>query len=271
MKKCTKCNIEKELSDFSKNKSSKDGLRPSCKSCVKEYYKSNADTIKEYNKEHYKANADKKNKQSKKYYKSNADKIKECKKKYHKANANKIKEYKKEYQKENADKIKEWQKEYRKANADKIKEYQKKYQKENADKINKCKKEYQKANADKINKHTKKRRKTDPLFKLTGSIRNLIRGSFKRGIKNLAKSKRTEEILGCSIPFFCNYIKGQFKKGMTLENHGEWHLDHIKPVSVATTEEEVIELNHYTNFQPLWAVDNLSKSNKLVEKQLKFL
>ena len=49
---------------------------------------------------------------------------------------------------------------------------------------------------------------------------------------------------------------------MTFENHGEWHLDHIKPISLAKSEEEIIELNHYTNFQPLWAKDNLSKSNK---------
>ncbi len=49
---------------------------------------------------------------------------------------------------------------------------------------------------------------------------------------------------------------------MTWENHGEWHIDHIIPISWGKTESEVIELNHYTNFQPLWAKDNLSKGNR---------
>lgn len=50
---------------------------------------------------------------------------------------------------------------------------------------------------------------------------------------------------------------------MTLDNYGEWHLDHIIPISSAKTEEEVIKLNHYTNFQPLWAEDNWNKGNKI--------
>ena len=51
---------------------------------------------------------------------------------------------------------------------------------------------------------------------------------------------------------------------MTLENHGEWHLDHIIPLAIAKTEEEIIKLNHYTNFQPLWAIDNLKKGAKIL-------
>ena len=58
---------------------------------------------------------------------------------------------------------------------------------------------------------------------------------------------------------------------MTWENHGEWHIDHIMPMYTAQTEEETLELNHYTNLQPLWAEENLSKSNKIITKQFKFL
>lgn len=54
---------------------------------------------------------------------------------------------------------------------------------------------------------------------------------------------------------------------MNWSNQGIWHLDHIKPISLATTEEEVIALNHYTNFQPLWAEDNLRKGNKYEENR----
>jgi hypothetical protein len=52
---------------------------------------------------------------------------------------------------------------------------------------------------------------------------------------------------------------------MSWENHGKWHLDHIKPISLAENEEDVYILNNYTNFQPLWAFDNLSKGNKYEE------
>jgi hypothetical protein len=58
---------------------------------------------------------------------------------------------------------------------------------------------------------------------------------------------------------------------MTWDNYGEWHLDHIKPISLGKTEEEVIQLYHYTNFQPLWAKDNVVKYNKIISKQLRFL
>jgi hypothetical protein len=51
---------------------------------------------------------------------------------------------------------------------------------------------------------------------------------------------------------------------MTWDNHGEWHYDHIYPVSLAENETHLIELNHYTNFQPLWAIDNIQKGCKII-------
>jgi hypothetical protein len=129
-----------------------------------------------------------------------------------------------------------------------------------------CRKKYTEENRERINNYTLNRLKTDPLYKLTFSIRNNIRGCFKRGNNKFIKSKKTENILGCTIQEFIDFIQSQFQKGMTLENHGEWHLDHIIPLASASSEEEIIKLNHYTNFQPLWAIDNLKKSNKLITK-----
>lgn len=51
---------------------------------------------------------------------------------------------------------------------------------------------------------------------------------------------------------------------MTFENHGEWHLDHIIPLASAINEEDIIKLNHYTNFQPLWSKENLKKGSKII-------
>ena len=102
--------------------------------------------------------------------------------------------------------------------------------------------------------------KEDPLFKLSHNLRNLIRNSIKR--KNFSKNTKTFQILGCSFDDFKLYIEQQFCTGMLWENYGEWEYDHITPVSWATTEDDVIKLNHYTNFQPLWRKDNQQKSNR---------
>lgn len=62
-----------------------------------------------------------------------------------------------------------------------------------------------------------------------------------------------------------DYIESKFEPGMSWENHGEWHLDHIIPLSRfdCTKENEILKANALENLQPLWAVDNLRKGNKL--------
>ena len=108
----------------------------------------------------------------------------------------------------------------------------------------------------------RKKRSGDPLFKLKDSIIGLIYHSIRRN--RFKKNSKTEKILGCSYELFKEFIENKFKDGMTWENKGEWHLDHIIPISSATNEEEIYELNHYTNFQPLWREENISKGNKII-------
>ena len=115
-------------------------------------------------------------------------------------------------------------------------------------------------------KYKNEKRINDPLFKLSCNIRQSIRQSIKR--KGYSKKSQSNKILGCSFEEFKIYLERKFTKGMNWENQGEWHLDHIYPVSLAKDEEEIIKLNHYTNFQPLWAIDNIRKGNKIIEKQL---
>lgn len=147
------------------------------------------------------------------------------------------------------------------------KETQKKYYQKNKEKIRLLRREYFKdynlKNKDIINKYTreyrKQRRIDDPLYKLKIYTSNLIRLSIKKmGFK---KSYTSEKILGTSYKNFKIHLEKQFKDGMNWDNQGQWHLDHIKPISLAKTEQEVYELNHYTNYQPLWAEDNLKKYN----------
>ena len=67
--------------------------------------------------------------------------------------------------------------------------------------------------------------------------------------------------MGCSVSFLKGFLEAKFKEDMTWENHGEWHIDHIKPCLSFNLldEEKQKKCFHYTNLQPLWADENLSK------------
>jgi hypothetical protein len=141
------------------------------------------------------------------------------------------------------------------------KEYWKEYRENN--------KEYYENNKQKKIKrqveYVKQRKKTDNFFKLKLSIRYLIYISIRK--KGFTKRSQTYKILGCTYEEFKKHLENQFTDGMSWENQGKWHLDHIYPISLAKDEEELYKLNHYTNFQPLWAEDNLKKGNKVIEQK----
>lgn len=169
--------------------------------------------------------------------------------------------------KENKEKIKKYQSDYRANNKEKIKKYSREWRAKNKEKIREDKRLY-----------VNKKRAEDPLYKLTSNVRCLIKNTFLS--KGLKKANKTEEILGCTIEFFIDYISAQFKDEMSVENYGSckdesctryWELDHIYPVSKAISEEHLIQLNHYTNFRPLWYEDNRNKHNKIEEVQLRLL
>ena len=158
-------------------------------------------------------------------------------------------------------------KEWRKNNKHKYKACKKKYREKNQEKEKMSIRAWKIANKENVRQYQKnyykERFKKDPLFKLNHNIRGLISSSFKRFKFN--KRSRTKNILGCCMEEFKAHIESQFLNGMSWENRNEWHLDHIMPVSMAKTEDELIRLNHYKNFRPLWAMDNLVKSDKTPE------
>jgi hypothetical protein len=80
-----------------------------------------------------------------------------------------------------------------------------------------------------------------------------------------AKSHRTTRLIGCSIEHLRQHLEAQFTEGMTWDNHGEWHIDHIRPCASfdLTHEQQQLECFNYTNLQPLWAKDNLSKGARI--------
>lgn len=117
-------------------------------------------------------------------------------------------------------------------------------------------------NRDRCNHRVRERRETEPLFKLKQNIRSRTGKAFKS--KGIIKLHKNEEMLGCTYEFMRDYLVSQFTEGMTLENYGEWHIDHIIPLASAKTEKELLALAHYTNLQPLWAEDNIKKGDKIL-------
>lgn len=250
---CLKCKECKEINQFSKDKTNKDGLNSKCKICSKLYYIENKDHItknriiyKEINKV-----------KIQNYYHNNKDK-------YYL------------YKEQNIEKIKSYDKEYRTKN--KRTEYNQEYYIENKNKIIEYSKGYKINNRDKIRKYCNDRYKNDYLYNLSTNIRASIFDSFKTTLKgNFSKSKRTQEILGCTFEEFFIYLQNKFEPWMNWKNKGlyngefnyGWDLDHIIPISSVKTEEDIYKLNHYTNFQPLCSkVNREIKRDKLNYKKL---
>lgn len=158
------------------------------------------------------------------------------------------------------------QKSYYIKNKDKIKVYKHGYFIKNKTTLKLKQKEYNITNKEEINitknLRDKYRRQTDILYKLKRNIGTRIRLSLKVTVWN--KNNTTKEILGCTFEQLKQHLEAQFKPGMTWENHGQWHIDHIQPLASAKTEEEIYKLCHYTNLQPLWAAENLSKGAKIL-------
>ena len=110
--------------------------------------------------------------------------------------------------------------------------------------------------------YEKERKKSDPEFKLAKTLRSRLNSALNR--KNAIKSTKTLDLIGCSTSFLMEYLAAKFTDGMTWENHGEWHIDHIHACAKFNLliEDEQRKCFHYTNLQPLWAKDNLSKGAK---------
>jgi hypothetical protein len=170
------------------------------------------------------------------------------------------------YLSKNKEKISEYLKIYNKKNKEEIIKKRKTYYKENKDKILSVNKEYHKKNVNKIRvrkkNYTKQKRSSDIMFKLKETVRKRILNFIKT--KNIKKNFKTFEIIGCTPEFLIKHLEQQFSFGMSWENKSEWHIDHIIPLSSAKNENELYKLCHYTNLQPLWAKENIKKSNKIL-------
>lgn len=233
MKICKKCHIEKNIDNFYKSKSTKDGFRGTCIDCHNLYYTDNRDKIIN---------------RVKKHKSENSEHYKEYLKEYYSNNKELIKENRNIYIENNKDKISESQKAWRTENKDLISEYRKR----NIEKRRKNRREYE-----------KKKKSEDPLYRITCSIRTLISMSIRKN--GFSKKSKTSNILGCSFIEFKIHIESQFDENMNWDNYGiYWQIDHIYPISKYKDESHLIELNHYTNLRPLESSENNKKKNSIL-------
>ena len=135
--------------------------------------------------------------------------------------------------------------EWRENNPDKVKEYRKKYSKSESYK------------EDRKNWHISFKKRSPHIL----AWRSILINSLKRMGKK--KEDETIKLLGYSALELKEYIESLFVEGMSWDNYGEWHIDHIKPVSSYEQDTPVDVVNSLENLQPLWAFDNLSKGNKI--------
>jgi len=228
------------------------------KKARREYNHRNKEKVNLYNKKWYSENKGKKHE----YYKNN-------KKPLSKEEKIKKKEYMVVYREDN----KEVLREYRLMNKEKLAKNNEKWLKNNREIAREKSRRWRKNNPNKTRESNRvrqlKRKKNDPLFRLSCNVRSMLCKVIQR--QGFKKNTRSHNILGCDFDTFKKHIENQLEDWMTWDNYGlyngqekyGWDIDHITPISVATTEDEVLKLNHHKNLQPLCSKINRDiKSNK---------
>lgn len=178
----------------------------------------------------------------------------------------------KKSKKKNADKRKLWATEYRNKNKDRINALNKESKQRNSIRVKATAKRYKATNRVRVNTYMKdyfrRRSNVDELFRLSARIRKRTCAAFKNS--GYKKKGPTEQLLGAPFIVVRNHIESLLTDGMTMEKIGmEIHIDHVIPLASAKTEQELIDLCHYTNLQPLWALDNIKKGAKIISKSIK--
>ncbi len=174
-------------------------------------------------------------------------------KSYRDNNLEAAKKARKIYYDENIDKMRAEKRQYNAKHTDAKREYDLVYRVENKEKIRAYQKVWDKKDREKVQSRIKRN--------LRRRIIHVIQSGYK--------SDSTMNLLGCDISFFLNHLEKLFDDTMNWDNYGQfgWHIDHIIPCDSfdLTLEEEQRKCFHYTNLQPLWWSDNLSKSKKILK------
>lgn len=232
-KQCTKCKEIKPYSEFSKNKRYKCGLNSWCKKCMYDWRINNAEKIKI---------------RMTRYREENLDKIRESERKWRKNNVEKKKEDDKKWQQNNPEKVREANKRWRLSHPDKVREIRLNWNKRNKNKL----KQYTATVESKIEKRLSRR----------------LSKQIWQSLKDGKGKKHWEDLVGYSLKDLSKHLEKLFKKGMSWNNYGKWHIDHIIPISFfqfnSFNDWEFKYCWSLNNLQPLWAEENIRKYNKII-------
>ena len=220
------------------------------------YYRDNRDLISEKRKLYYQENRTGVLSRNKKWRENNNELLSEIRRKYYESNKEDILHGRREKYSSDDELRKQ------------INDRNNAYRKNHLDKIKECQREYRKRNKD------KRRRYYHEVLKVNENSRAamICRRVLKNLLANMKRGKGhdTEHLLGYSKKEFKEAMEKLFLEGMSWGNHGEWHLDHKKPVSHFLTEgvSDIAEINKLDNLLPMWKQDNLSKGTKTLENWL---
>lgn len=161
-------------------------------------------------------------------------------------------------------------KKYREKNKESLYENHKKWYEDNKEKWNEYIKEYREKNAEKIREskrnYERTRKDNDPIYKLISNFRTAIYQVLKEN--NVDKNGHYFEVLKYTPEELINHLEKQFTDGMTWDNYGQWHVDHVMPISVHDIQEigddEFMRCWSLSNLQPMWGDENIRKSNKIL-------
>lgn len=201
------------------------------------------------------------------YYAANREKILKQAAGYLSANAEKIRLSRKARYDENLERERARSRAHRSANLEKSRAREAAYAKANPDKRRASNAAWRAANSERLAKfyadRQRSRHKTDPVFRLTHSLRSRLILAFKAQGAN--KATTTFELIGCTKEELRQHLVSQFREGMTLENHGKvWHIDHIRPCASFDLSDpnQATLCFHYSNLQPLFVDENLRKGGQ---------
>lgn len=115
-----------------------------------------------------------------------------------------------------------------------------------------------------VRKWKAKKRLEDPFFFVKENCRTRISAHLRA--TGLRKKNKSLTMIGCSPHQLKLHLASLFTEGMSWDNYGKWHVDHIIPISSATNVEQLEKLCHWTNLQPLWAGENSAKGDRLIQR-----
>lgn len=148
----------------------------------------------------------------------------------------------------------------RATNNERVKEIRRNSRNKHAVESRAKKNQWAKDNRERANAYKRNKSATDTMYRLAIACRTMVRRMFKSTGRK--KCYKTAEILEFTPAELRAHLESMFTEGMTWDNYGDWHIDHIIPISSISNIEEGIELSKLSNLQPLWKEDNLAKGNR---------